>query len=85
MPLEFNPTNGYRNGTYFPNPASEEETRDQMMNIPDQIKDYINNLEEENEELKKGQMYFLSQDTGTITLGSYSEWVEAGKPPVPTS
>ena len=84
MPLEFEPSIGHRDGTAYPNPASEVEARDQMMDIPDQIKDYINSLEAENEELKKGQMYYLSQDTGTVKFGSYDEWDDAGRPPVPT-
>lgn len=42
--FSFTPENGFQDGTSFPDPASESETREQMQRIPNQIRDFINSL-----------------------------------------
>lgn len=41
--FKFAPEGGFRDKTAFPDPATEEITRDQFQQIPDQIKNYLNN------------------------------------------
>lgn len=42
--FKFAPEGGFRDKTAFPDPATEEITRDQFQQIPDQIKNYLNNV-----------------------------------------
>ena len=41
--LEFNPATGLNDSSVFPDPASEQETREQLQELHDQTRDYINN------------------------------------------
>ena len=42
--FKFTPENGFLDGTAYPNPHSEEETREQFQRPLNQIRDYINQL-----------------------------------------
>ncbi|MCH4182985.1 MAG: collagen-like protein [Prevotella sp.] len=42
--FEFNPTTGYNDASSFPDPGTESETREQIQNLHDQTRDYINNV-----------------------------------------
>lgn len=40
--LVFDPVNGYEDPSAFPNPANETETREQLNELPKQLRDFIN-------------------------------------------
>ena len=42
--FKFTPENGFRDGTTYPNPTSEANTRDMFQRPLDQLRDYINFL-----------------------------------------
>lgn len=42
--FDFNPSNGLKDGTAYPNPSSESETREQLQRPLDQIKNFINSF-----------------------------------------
>lgn len=42
--LKFNPEEGYANSEEFPNPSSGTQTREQLMEMPNQIKTFINTV-----------------------------------------
>lgn len=42
--FNFNPANGFMDSTAFPNPTTESATREQFQRIPNQLKDYINQV-----------------------------------------
>lgn len=41
--FSFNPVNGFEDTDAYPNPSSGTQTRSQLMSIPKQIRDFINN------------------------------------------
>lgn len=44
MSFEFDPANGFRDASTYPDPANEAAAREQLMSLHDQTRDYINTL-----------------------------------------
>lgn len=65
--FNFSPTDGFRDSSYFPDPGSETETRDQLQTLHDQTRDFINTYLLT---LSDGQVVRLRINDGTI---EYSE------------
>ncbi len=42
--FKFTPESGFRDGTAYPNPTSETQTREQFQRPLDQLRDYVNQL-----------------------------------------